>query len=164
MTKPDTRFDDLLRAASALAFAHESRMESCEEWDDLHRAVLAAEETPTVETAPPYEFRDDRLLRRRTLANGEPDDRACDLDDLEQVAYAIEDKRGEWFVVDEIAGDTQRDWIVAHIAVEFLRRCGLVRDEGTGHRLRAAIGFTADQAVAEFAVLQIRAGERPTPR
>ena len=87
-----------------------------------------------------------------------------DVDDLEQVAYAIEDKRGEWFVVDEIAGDTQRDWIVAHIAVEFLRRCGLVRDEGTGHRLRAAVGFTADQAVAEFAVLQIRAGERPTPR
>jgi hypothetical protein len=160
----DTRFADLLRAASALAFAHDCRTESCEEWDDLHRAVLAAEESFTGETIPPYEFRDDRLLRRRTLASGEPDERACDIDDLEQVAYAIEERRGDWFVVEEIAGDTRRDWVVAHIAVEFLRRCGLVLDEGIGHRIRAAMGFTAEQAVAEFAVLQIREGERPAGR
>jgi hypothetical protein len=67
-------------------------------------------------------------------------------------------------VVGELAGDTQRDWIVAYIAVEFLKRCGLVRDEGTANRLRAAEGFTAEQAIAEFAVGQMKASEDSTGR
>ncbi|MBL9149444.1 MAG: hypothetical protein JNM94_12205 [Phycisphaerae bacterium] len=153
----DTRFADLLRAASALASERDCRMESYEEWDDLHRAILAAEEAPPSEGTPRYEFKGDTLMRYSTLASGAAEDHACDVDDLEQVAYAIEDKRGEWFVVGELAGDTQRDWTVAYIGVEFLKRSGLVRDEGTANRLRAAEGFTAAQAIAEFAVGQMRA-------
>jgi hypothetical protein len=164
METRDTRFDDLLRAASALAHSHDCRMDSCEEWDDLNRAILAAEEASPTNASPRYEFRGDTLMRYSTLACGSPEDHACDIDDLEQVACAIEEKGGEWFVVGELAGDTQRDWIVAHIAVEFLKRCGLVRDEGTANRLRAAEGFTADQAIAEFAVGQMKAREGSTGR
>ena len=164
METSDTRFDDLLRAASALAYSHDCRMDSCEEWDDLNRAILAAEEAPQTDATPRYGFNGDTLIRSGTLACGAAEDHACDIDDLEQVAYAIEEKGGEWFVVGELAGDTQRDWIVAYIAVEFLKRCGLVRDDGTAHRLRAAEGFTAEQALAEFAVGQMRAREGPTGR
>jgi len=160
----DTRFDDLLRAASALAYSYDCRMDSCEEWDDLNRAILAAEEAPPTDASPRYEFKGDTLMRYRTLACGAAEDHACDVDDIEQVAYAIEEKRGEWFVVGELAGDTQRDWIVAYIAVEFLKRCGLVRDDGTANRLRAADGFTAEQAIAEFAVGQMKAREDSTGR
>ncbi len=164
MDNRDTRFEDLLKAASALAYSYDCRMDSCEEWEDLNRAILAAEEAPPSDTKPRYEFKGDTLMRYSTLASGAAEDHACDVDDIEQVAYAIEDKRGEWFVVGELAGDTQRDWIVAYIAVEFLKRCGLVRDEGTANRLRAADGFTAEQAIAEFAVGQMKASEDSTGR
>ena len=160
METHDTRFDDLLKAASALAYSYDCRMDSCEEWDDLNRAILAAEEAPPSDGNPRYEFKGDTLMRYSTLASGAAEDHACDVDDIERIAYAIEDKRGEWFVVGELAGDTQRDWIVAYIAVEFLKRCGLVRDEGTANRLRAADGFTAEQAIAEFAVGQMKARDR----
>jgi len=156
----DTRFDDLLKAASALAYSYDCRMDSCEEWDDLNRAIIAAEEAPPTDASPRYEFKGDTLMRYSTLACGSPEDHACDIDDLEQIAYAIEEKRGEWFVVGELASDSQRDWIVAYIAVEFLKRSGLVCDEGTANRLRAADGFTAEQAMAEFAVGQMKASER----
>lgn len=148
METHDTRFADLLSAASALAFAHDCRMDSCEEWDDLNRAILAAEEAPPSDRNPRYEFKGDTLMRYSTLASGAAKDHACDVDDIERVAHAIADKRGEWFVV----GDTQRDWIVAYIAVEFLKRCGLVRGEGTRNRLRAVDGLTAEQAIAELDV------------
>ena len=164
MQTHDTRFDNLLKAASALAYSYDCRMDSCEEWDDLNRAILAAEEAPPSDGYPRYEFKGDTLMRYSTLASGAAEDHACDVDDIEQVAYAIEDKRGEWFVVGELAGDTQRDWIVAYIAVEFLKRCGLVRDEGIANRLRAADGFTAEQAIAEFAVGQMKASEDSTGR
>ena len=154
----------LLYAASALAYARRQDMDTCEEWDDLERAVLAAEEAPPTDRSPRCEFRGATLMRFSTLASGAPEDHACDVDDVEQVAYAIEDRRGEWFVVGELAGDTQRDWIVAYIAVEFLKRCGLVRDECTANRLRAADGFTAEQAIAEFAVGQMKASEDSTGR
>ena len=164
MDNRDTRLDDLLKAASALAYSYDCRMDSCEEWDDLNRAILAAEGAPPSDGNPRYEFKGDTLMRYSTLACGAAEDHACDVDDIEQVAYAIEDKRGEWFVIGELAGDTQRDWIVAYIAVEFLKRCGLVRDEGTANRLRAADGFTAEQAIAEFAVGQMKASEDSTGR
>ncbi len=148
----DTRPDDLLAAASALASARRQDMETAEEWDDLEHAILAFEETQGPESTPRLDIRSDRIVRRRTLAGGAADENDCDVDDIEQVALAIAAKAGEWFVVDEIATETQRDWITAHIAVEFLKGAGLVLNEGTGHRLIAAEGFTADQALAEFAV------------
>ncbi|MFO0873154.1 MAG: hypothetical protein U0575_04175 [Phycisphaerales bacterium] len=156
--------DALVSAASSLAYARRQDMDTCEEWDDLERAVLATEEAAPSETSPRYEFRGDELMRFSTLASGAPEDHACDVEDIEQVAYAIEAKRGEWFVVDEIASESNRDWITAMIAVEFLKRGGLVRDDGTASRLRAAEGFTPEQAIAEFAIGQIRAREESTGR
>ncbi|MBL9150420.1 MAG: hypothetical protein JNM94_17175 [Phycisphaerae bacterium] len=156
----DTRFADLLRAASALASAHDCRMESYEEWDDLHRAILAAAEAPPSEGHPRYEFKGGTLVRHGTRACGAPGLHVCDVDDLEQVAHAIESKDREWFVVAELAGDTQRDWTVAYLAVEFLKRRGLVLDEEIANRLRAAPDFTAAQAIAEFAVGEMKASDR----
>ena len=43
MAAPDTRLADILNAASALAYARRQDMDTCEEWDELERAVLAAE-------------------------------------------------------------------------------------------------------------------------
>jgi hypothetical protein len=159
MTTTDTRLADLVNAASALAYSREQDMDTCEEWDDLNRAILAAEEAPPTETSPRYEFKGDTLMRCCMLASGAPEDNACDVDDIEQVAYAIEEAKGKWFVVDEVATGSHRPWITAYVAVEFLKRCGLVHDEGTANRLRAADGFTSEQAIAEFAVGQIKAKE-----
>jgi len=160
VTTIDTRLADLLNAASALTYGRRQDMDTCEEWDDLERAVLAAEEAPPSATNPRYEFRGDTLMRFSTLESGATEDHACDVDDIEQVGYAIEDAKGKWFVVDEIATGSHRPWITAHIAIEFLKRCGLVRDDGTANRLRAADGVSAEQAIAEFAVGQIKAHER----
>jgi len=160
MTTTDTRLADLVSAASALAYSREQDMDTCEEWDDLNRALLAAEEAPPTDASPRYEFKGDTLMRLSTLTGGAAEDHACDVDDIEQVGYAIEDAKGKWFVVDEVATGSHRPWITAYIAVEFLKRCGLVRDDGTANRLRAADGFAAEQAIAEFAVGQIKAHER----
>lgn len=159
MTTTDTRLTDLLNAASALAYSREQDMDTCEEWDDLNRAILAAEEAPPTDASPRYEFKGDTLMRYSTLVSGEAEDYGCDVDDIEQVAYAIEEAKGKWFVVDEVATGSHRPWITAYVAVEFLKRCGLVRDDGTASRLRAADGFTSEQAIAEFAVGQIKAKE-----
>jgi hypothetical protein len=155
---------DLLNAASALAHARRQDMDTCEEWDDLERAVLAAEEAPPTDMSPRCEFRGATLMRFSTLASGAPEHHACDVDDIEQVGYAIEAKQGAWFVVDEVANESNRDWITAFIAVEFLKRSGLVRDEGTAHRLRAAEGFTAEQGIADFAIAEIKAREAAAGR
>lgn len=157
MSATDTRLADLINAASALTSARQQDLETAEEWDDLNRAVLAAAEAPPDATTPRYEFRGDMLMRLATLASGATEEHGCDVDDIEQVAYAIEDARGAWFVVEELATGSRRPWFTAYIAVEFLKRCGLVKDDGTANRLRAAEGFTSDQAIAEFAVGQIRA-------
>ena len=155
---------DLLHAAASLAYARRQDMDTCEEWDDLERAVLAAEEAPPTDTSPRYEFRGATLIRFSTLASGAPEDHACDVDDIEQVGYAIESKQGAWFVVDEVATESNRDWITAFIAVEFLKRSGLVRDDGAAHRLRAAEGFNADQGIADFAIVEIKAREAAARR
>ena len=84
----------LLYAASALAYARRQDMDTCEEWDDLERAVLAAEEAPPTDRSPRCEFRGATLMRFSTLASGAPEDHACDVDDIEQVGYAIEAKQG----------------------------------------------------------------------
>ncbi len=154
------RFTALRDAASALAFARRQDMDTAEEWDDLERAVLAAEEAAPNETSPRYEYRGDRLYRLSTLASGATEDHVCTAEDLEQVAYAIEESTDEWFVVDELATSSNRSWITAYIVVEFLKRCALVKVDGTGHRLRAVDGFTSAQAIAEFAVGEIKARER----
>jgi hypothetical protein len=83
-------------------------MDTCEEWDDLNRAILAAEEAPPTDASPRYEFKGDTLMRYSTLASGEAEDHGCDVDDIEQVAYAIEDAKGKWFVVDEVATGSHR--------------------------------------------------------
>ncbi len=158
------RFTGLRDAATALAFARRQDMDSAEEWDDLERAILIAEEVTPNETSPLYEFRGDRLYRLSTLASGATEDHVCTPEDLEQVAYAIEDAKGEWFVVDELATSSNRPWITAYIVVEFLTRCALVSVDGTGHRLRAADGFTSTQAIAEFTVGEIKARERAEGR
>ena len=90
METHDTRFDNLLKAASALAYSYDCRMDSCEEWDDLNRAILAAEEAPPSDGNPRYEFKGDTLMRYSTLASGAAEDHACDVDDIEQVAYWTE--------------------------------------------------------------------------
>ena len=157
-------FNTLLQAASAITFARRQHMDTSEEWDDLERAILAAEEAAPSATSPRYEFRGDRLYRFTTLASGAPEDHTCTADDLEQIAYTIEDSNAEWFVIDEIATIAERPWMTAYIAIEFLQRCDLVRCVGTGHRLRAADGFTSDQAIAEFVVGQIKAREHAEER
>lgn len=164
MTTTDARFADLVKAASALAAARRQDMETCEEWDDLERALLAADEAPMSAASPRLEFRNGTLVRVAMHASGATEEHACDVDDIEQVAYAIEDAKGKWFVVDEVATGSHRDWMTVHLAVEFMRGCGLVRDDGTANRLRAADGFSAEQAIAEFAVGQIKAQEGSTGR
>jgi len=159
-----TRFISLLDAASAIAFARRQQMVTCAEWDDLERAILAAAEAPPDDTSPRYEFRNDLLYRLSTLASGVTEDHACTADDLEQIAYAIEDSVGDWFVVDEVATIAERPWMTTYIAVEFLRRCGLVRGDGLDPRLHAADGFRAEQAIAEFVVGQIKAREQAEER
>jgi hypothetical protein len=151
----DARWKDLLDAASALAFARRLCMDTTEEWDDLERAALAAGERPS--NPARYEFRGDLLLRLSVLDSGEAEDHACDIGDIEQISLAIAAIGERWFVVDELATEANRDWITALIAVEFLKRVGLVLDEGTGSRLVASEGFSVDQALAEFAVGQMRA-------
>ncbi len=89
MTTIDTRLADLVSAASALAYAREQDMDTCEEWDDLNRAVLAAEEAPPTDASPRYEFRGDTLMRFSTLASGAPEDHARErpLDDRDQPQF-----------------------------------------------------------------------------
>ncbi len=59
MRTRDTRFDDLLNAASALAYSREQGDDSHEEWDDLNRAVLAADEEMPDDAPTRMEFRGD---------------------------------------------------------------------------------------------------------
>lgn len=153
METTDTRFAELVRAASALAASRRHDLETCEEWDALQHALLGLE-------VPPPTFRSGALVRTVTLAIGENEEHACDVDDLEQVAFAIEDAKGQWFVVDEVAIGSRREWTTAHLAVAFLHERGLVRHEGVGHRLRAGADFSVEAALAEFAVAQMGAARK----
>ena len=147
----DTKIcDELLRAAKELACARESAMESCKEWDALERAILAVSEELPGEHGPRYEFLHDEFVRTATLRGGAKRHDACDAEDLDHIAHAIAERDGKWFVIDEIAQETQRDWVLVFIAIEFLRRTKLIIDEETGNRIHAADGFSPEHAVGLF--------------
>ena len=150
MTTDTSICDELLRAARELTCARESAMESAEEWDALERAILAVSEDLPGEHGPRYEFLHDEFVRTAMLRGGAKRHDACDAEDIDHIAHAIAERNGKWFVIDEIAQETQRDWILVFIAVEFLRRTGLVRDDGTDHRLRVTDGFSPEHAVGLF--------------
>ena len=156
-TATDPHVESLRSAAATLLDLHEGEQDTSEEWDALHRAVLAVEEA----AVPPAAVRveEETLVRRSRGHGGEEHVVRCQPGDVEQVACAIEEARGGWFVVAEVATRSARPWLVALMAVEFLAGCGLVRGEGVGHRLRAAEGFSPEAALAELAVAQIRAKE-----
>ena len=151
-TTTDDRINDLIDAASAIAFARRQRMDTAEEWDDLERAVLAAQEAPADEQHPCLGFRSELLMRYSRLPSGTIESRSCTAYEFEQIAHAIEAKAGGWFVVQDLAEEIECDWTTAYVAVEFLRYRGMVRMTETGHRLEAAAEFRANTAIADFIV------------
>ncbi len=157
-------FDALVNAACAVAFAREHDDDTCEEWDDLNHALLAALEGTSGEER--WSFLDGTLMRWSRLANGAPEDHSCTQPDFEAIVAAIHDissgqcerSTGRWFTVDEIARDVNRPWIMAFVAIGFLQQRGLVRANGTVRRLEAADDFLPEAALAEFVVAEMKAG------
>ena len=157
MSSECTRLERLVKAASNLAGARRRDDASCEEWDDLEWALLDAAEA---DAEPDWKFRDGSLVRIGRLVDGTASEAACGIDAFEQVALAIEGLREGWFVIDEVAEACERDWMACCVAVMFMIRCGLVRQEGTGRRLLATDAFDVDAAMAEFTVADLRSRER----
>jgi len=154
MTRTETAMQSLLAAATELAEARRHDSDTAEEWDGLERALTAAEEA----AEPTYAFECGRFVRRSVYAGGRScwEDRslACDEEDIEIVAQTIEeyiddDGRG-WFVVDELVAPSGRTWMRCLVAVECLKRLGLLRERSLDNRLSTADGFTADAAIAAF--------------
>ena len=151
----DARMDALCAAAATLLDLRDGDQETAEEWDALHRALLAVEEADGPPATLHIEF--GALVRQRRGPGGQVQAVRCRMDDLEQVAIAIEEARGEWFVVAEIATRAGRPWMVAMIAVDLLLARGLVKREGVGHRFMQTGAFSVGAAMAELAVAQINA-------
>ncbi|MBX3356683.1 MAG: hypothetical protein KF724_13390 [Phycisphaeraceae bacterium] len=144
--------EDLLSAAIDLAEARRQDSDTAEEWDALERAIIAAESP----TEPIYAFEGGWFLRRSNESI-DPNNigvDAVDLDDLEVIARSIEEDvdhgfRG-WFVVDELVAPSGRTWTRCLVAVECLKRMGLLRERGLDNRIYLADGFSADKAVESF--------------
>ena len=150
MTRTENAMQMLLAAATELAEARRHDSETAEEWDALERAITFAEET-----APPtYEFDGDMFIRRSRDRNGESDIDVCDIEDIEQVAIAITDDADPhgngWFVVDELVAPSGRTWTRCLVAVEFMKRAGLLHERGIDLRLSRMPSFSIDAAIAAF--------------
>lgn len=160
-------FGALVNAACAIAFARENDDDTCEEWDDLNHALLAALEGSSEDDPPRWGFKDGMLMRWSRLASGALEDHACTQPDFEAIAGAIDDigsgrcerSTGRWFTVDEIARDVNRPWITARVAIGFLQQRGLVRTNGTARRLEVSADFTPEAALAEFVVAEMKSRE-----
>lgn len=140
----------LLSAATELAEARRHDSDTCEEWDALERAITAAEES----TEPSYAFEGEQFVRRSTLTDGTERVDSVDVEDIDIVAQTIDedaDPHGNgWFVVDELVSPSGRTWTRCMVAVECLKRLGMLRERSIDNRLSKSDGFSADAAVAAF--------------
>jgi len=135
-----------------------------ETWDDVHWAMLAVDEAPPETAMPRLEFQDGVLKRIGMLESGTPDVHPCRLVDFESIAVRIESCGANWFVIDDLATACELAWLTAMTAVEFLEARQLVRRTGTAQRFEAVHGFTLEQALAEYTVADISAGEEAKTR
>jgi len=140
----------LLAAATELAEARRHDSDTCEEWDALERAITAAEES----TEPRYAFEGDRFVRRSNRTDGTEAINACDIDDIEFIAQSIEedadpDRKG-WFVVDELVTPSCRTWTRCLIAIECMKRAGLLRERALDNRISVTEAFSAQAAIDAF--------------
>lgn len=153
MTRTEEVMLKLLAAATELAESRRHDSDTCEEWDALERAITAAEES----TEPSYAFEDGCFVRHSRLATALPDDAtvcAIDVADLEIVARTIEedaDPYGNgWFVVDELVAPSGLTWTRCLVAIECMKRLGLIRERAVDNRLSKAEGFSIDAVIAAF--------------
>ncbi|MBX3356500.1 MAG: hypothetical protein KF724_12460 [Phycisphaeraceae bacterium] len=150
MTRTETVMRLLLAAATELAEARRHDSDTCEEWDALERAITAAEES----TEPSYAFEGERFVRRSTRSDGEERADSIDLDEIEIIAQTIEedaDPHGNgWFVADELVAPSGRTWTRCLVAIECLKRLGLLRERSIDNRLSMADGFGVEAAIAAF--------------
>jgi len=140
----------LLSAATELAEARRHDSDTAEEWDGLERAITTAEES----VDPSYAFEDGHFVRRSAYADGLERVDAVDAEDIDIVAQTIEedaDPHGNgWFVVDELVAPSGRTWTRCLVAVECMKRAGLLRERPLDNRLSKEPSFSADAALAAF--------------
>ena len=155
MTRTENAMQMLLAAATELAEARRHDSDTCEEWDGLERAITFAEEAEP----PTYAFEGDQFVRRSCYAEGATGGEgeradAVDVEDIEQVAISIADEADPhgngWFVVDELVAPSGRTWTRCLVAVEFMKRAGLLRERGIDLRLSKVKGFSVDAAIEAF--------------
>jgi len=150
MTRLEQVHRALLGAATELAEARRHDSDTPEEWCSLERAITAAEES----TEPSYAFEGDRFVRRSTRTDGSERIDAADAEDIEIIAQSIEEEiddhgRG-WFVVDELVAPSGRTWTRCLVAVECLKRLGLLRERSLDNRLTKTDAFSVDAAIDAF--------------
>lgn len=153
MTRTETVLQRLLAAATELAEARRHDSDTAEEWDGLERGITAAEEA----TEPTYAFDEGQFVRRSTYSDGSERVNGVDIEDIEQVAIAIDDSidvlafegRG-WFVVDELVAPSGRTWTRCLVAIECLKHLGLLHERALDHRISRADGFGVDAAIEAF--------------
>jgi len=150
MTRAERMQRALLGAATELAEARRHDSDTAEEWDALERAITAAEES----IDPSYAFVDGQFVRRSAYADGLERVDAVDVEDIDIVAQTIEEDADPhsvgWFVVDELVDSSGRKWTRCLVAIEFMKRAGLLRERPLDNRLSKADGFSADAAIAAF--------------
>jgi hypothetical protein len=141
---------ELLGAATQLAEARRHDSDTSEEWDALERAITLAEETGP----PTYAFDGEQFLRRSRYTDGTERADAVDVEDIEIIAQTIEEDadphRHGWFVVDELVAPSGRTWTRCLVAVEFMKRAGLLRERSIDLRLSTDASFSAEAATAAF--------------
>jgi len=150
MTRTERMQRVLLGAATELVEARRHDSDTAEEWDALERAITAAEES----VDPSYAFDGGQFIRRSAYADGLERVDAVDVEDVDIVAQTIEedaDPHGNgWFVVDELVDPSGRTWTRCLVAVECMKRLGMLRERPLDNRLSKADGFSADAAIAAF--------------
>jgi len=150
MTRTDNAMQMLLAAATELAEARRHDSDTAEEWDALERAITFAEETGP----PTYAFDGEQFLRRSRYTDGTERADAVDVEDIEIIAQTIEEDADPhpngWFVVDELVAPSGRTWTRCLVAIEFMKRAGLVRERSIDLRLSKDASFSVDAATAAF--------------
>lgn len=150
MTRTENAMQMLLAAATELAEARRHDSDTAEEWDALERAITFAEETDP----PTYAFDGEQFLRRSRYTDGTERADAVDVEDIEIIAQTIEEDadphRHGWFVVDELVAPSGRTWTRCLVAIEFMKRAGLLHERALDNRLSKDAAFSADAAIAAF--------------
>lgn len=149
ITEQATRM--LLATATELAEARRHDSDTCEEWDGLERAILVAEES----TIASYALERGAFVRRSTATDGTAREESIDIDDIEIIAQTIEediDRSGGWFVVDQLVAPSGRTWLKCLVAIEFMKRAGLLRERALDNRIYVESGFSADAAMDAFRI------------